>query len=429
MNAHFQRAILLVQQSRFELAEPELRQVLADSPGLARAHALLGLCYLHREQYREALAEVEQAVHLSPDDARSYYILSVVLSESNRLPEADNAIQEALRLDPVDADAYAQLAEIRHREERWREAAEAAEKGLHIEPDHDRCMNLRAMALVQLGQRSAAGEALRAALQRDPENAFTHANEGWRLMHGGDYDKALEHFREALRIDPELEWARQGIVESLKSRYWIYRIVLNYFLWMMRLDKGTQWGVIIGGYFGYRILRNLARQYPELAPWVLPVLVLYLVFAWMTWVAGPLFNLLLRLNRYGRLVLSREETITSNWIGCCVGGALLFLLVYFAAGPTTALASSLTCAFLIPPTSVIYRCERGWPRKSAAGIALSLAGLGLCSNGLIWISWLFDNGAAGAAHQVGWFLFVLLLLGSLASQFAANALVAASPRR
>ena len=82
-----------------------------------------------------------------------------------------------------------------------------------------------------------------------------------------------------------MEWARQGIVQAMKARYFIYRIMLGWFLWMMKLQQKTQWAVIVGAYVGYFVLRNVARNNPDWSPWIQPLLIAYVVFAVMTWVA------------------------------------------------------------------------------------------------------------------------------------------------
>ncbi len=359
---------------------------LAEDPNEARAHGLLAICLAQREAFREALVEAGQAVHLAPDDPFTHYTLAGVLYHSNRLPEAEQAIQEAIRLDPSDPDYFARLASIRFDQRQWNGALQAAETGLQFDPEHARCINLRAMALVKLGKQDEAGAVLETALQRDPENALTHANQGWRLLERGEHQKALEHFREALRIDPELDYARHGIVESLKARYFIYRIMLGYFLWMAKLSERAQWGVIIGGYIGYRLLRNVAKNNPDLEPWVMPLLILYAAFAILTWIASPLFNLLLRLNRFGRLALLREQVVTSNWVGLCVAGALVSLVLYLTVGGEGALISALVCGLLIPPLATIYQCDPGWPRTTAVAVAIALAAAGLTSATLVWSS-------------------------------------------
>lgn len=89
-----------------------------------------------------------------------------------------------------------------------------------------------------------------------------------------------------------MDFARAGIVEAMKSKNWFYALMLRYFLWMGRLSSTAQWMIILGGYFGYQGLLRLAKEYPKLAPWIIPILIAYVIFALMTWIAPHLFNLL-----------------------------------------------------------------------------------------------------------------------------------------
>ncbi len=244
MGVHFDRAVVLYDQGRHDLADAELRQELAGDPANPVAHALLAFCLAKRGRHAEATREAELAVHQGPALSYCHYALSHVLYERDRLEEAADAVQEAIRLNPADPDCWAMLAAIRFDQRRWAEALAAAEQGLASEAEHRGCNNLRAMALVKLGRRGEAGQTIEAILAHHPEDALTHANQGWHRLESGSGTRALEHFREALRLDPELEWARQGLVEAIKSRYPVYSLMLRYFLWMGRLSVRTQWMVI-----------------------------------------------------------------------------------------------------------------------------------------------------------------------------------------
>ncbi|HUY89935.1 MAG TPA: tetratricopeptide repeat protein [Pirellulales bacterium] len=375
MMQHLHRGQLLIGQARFEQAIGELRLHLADEPNSSFAHALLGLCLVELKQYQEATAEAQQAVHLAPDFPFAHYALAKVWFDRRRFKEALAAIQEAVRLDPHDADYFAILSQIHFAESRWQAALEAADEGLAVDPEHSACTNLRAMSLVKLGRKAQAGATIDAALARNPENALTHANQGWTLLEQRQPVKAMEHFREALRLDPELEWARQGIVEAMKAKNVVYRAMLGYFLWMAKLPPRVQWGVIIGGYFGMQLLDGFGRNHPDLAPWLLPVKIAYLAFAIMTWVADPLFNLLLRLNRFGRLALSREQIVASNWFGGCVFLALASLGVYLATDDPAASWAAFAFGLLSLPVAVIFRCHRGRPRLLMSLYTLGMATL------------------------------------------------------
>lgn len=369
MSPHLERAQLLFQQSRTELAEDELRQALTADPDDAYAHALLGLCLSECERFDEATRETELAIHLAPFFSFAHYAHARVFFDRNRYPEALTAITEAIRLDPQDANFFALLANIHVQERHWQPALEAAETGLQFNPEHVGCVNLRAIALVKLGRAAEAGITMDAALAKHPASSLTHANQGWTLLHQGNAKAAAEHFREALRLDPENEWARQGIIEALKARHFIYAVMLKYFLWMGRFSRRTQWLIILGGYIGSQILGSVGRANPALLPWILPVQLVYVAFVLMTWLAGPLFNLLLRLNQFGRLVLSREQTMATNWFGLCLGLTLTgFGGCCFAANKDPWIVVTIVFAALLLPVAAVFRCTPGWPRRIMAGL-------------------------------------------------------------
>jgi tetratricopeptide (TPR) repeat protein len=377
MSSSLNRALLLYEQSRHDLAEKELRQHLAQDPDDAFAHALLGLCLVARKEFAEATREAERAIGLAPDLAYAHYALAFVLYHRNRFKEAEAAIRQAIDCDPGQADYFSLLAAIRFDQSRWADALAAAEHGLALDPEHAGCTNLRAMALVKLGRRDEAGATIDDALRREPDNALTHANQGWTFLEKGDPQKALEHFREALRLEPNLDWARQGVLEALKARYRLYRLILMFFLWMSKLTGRAQWGVIIGLFVGYQVLRSVAQENPGLAPFLWPILIAYIVFAVLTWTASPLFNLLLRLNRFGRLVLSPEEIWTSNWVGGCVAAALAVLVCGLIAGDVLILVVALILGLLVVPVAGTCTAPAGRPRRLLACYTLALAFAGL----------------------------------------------------
>jgi len=386
-----QRGLLLYQTGRHEMAEAEFRLALVNNPDDAYAHAMLGLCLLKRKDYKQATAEAEEAVRLRPDWDFPYHALAVILRERNHLKEAARAAETAIGLDPFDPDHHGLLADIRLALRDWRGALAEADEGLKADAQHTQCLNVRGMALTNLGLRREAVATIDGALARDPEDALAHANRGWTLLHAGKPRESLDHFREALRLNPEMEWAKHGIVEALKARNPIYRVMLWYFLGMARMSRRAQWGVILGGYFGYELLAALADSHPQLAPWVRPVLYAYIVFAIMTWLSYHLFNLMLRSSRFGRLVLSRQQTIASNWIGSLLLSALVLLCVFiFRAGHGAGwLVGAIVTFLMILPVAGYFGMPKGWPKIVTLIGAIALATIGLmaalAAAGAAWI--------------------------------------------
>lgn len=428
MSVHYDRALLLYQQSRYDLAEQELHHALAEDPGDAHAHALLSLCLCDRKDHPAAMREAEEAIHLGPDVSFTHYALAYALYHSDRLQEAEAAIGQALELTPWEADYYSLLASIRFDRRRWAEALEAAERGLELDAEHIGCTNLRAMALVKLGRRAEAGAALGDALSRDPEDALTHANQGWTLLEQSQPDKALEHFREALRLEPNLDWAREGIVAALKARNFVYRQMLRYFLWMRRLSGRAQWGVILGLLIAQRILTSSAIP-PALAPLANILFWCLLAFVLFTWTADPMFNLLLRLNRLGRLALSPQQIWASNFVGGCLLLAVVALTGWAVSGDFRFALTALVSACLIIPVAATFKCPAGWPRRVMAGYTILLAAIGFGAVGIAVFGDQLPQDFDAAALALFKMLLYLFLFGTPASTWLYNLLLIARLRR
>jgi tetratricopeptide (TPR) repeat protein len=427
MGPNVQRGLHLYEQNRYIDAEREFRQAVGNDPNDAYVRAMLGLTLSHQERFDEAESEIREALKLDPGLPFVHYARAFVLDDRRRYGEAESSIAEAISMEPEDADFYALLAQIRLNQRNWKGALEAAETGLQIDAEHVGCTNLRAMALVNLGRKEEAGLTIDAALAKDPENSVTHANQGWALLHAGDNKRALEHFRESLRLDPQNEWARQGIIEALKAQNFLYAWMLKYFLWMSRLSENMQWVVILGAFFGMRILRGVERANPQFAPYIFPIQVLYLIFVFLTWTANPLFNLLLRLNKFGRMVLNREEIVASNWVGAFVGIALV-CLVMGLLGFKGYLQGAMVFGFSVLPLSAVFNCQPGWPRRAMIAYTAVVAGAGIASF-VLFLIFGDSNGPKDPVDGIRAVLFGLFLLGVLLAGWVANLLVMRRPTR
>ena len=428
MGPNVQRGLHLYEQNRYSDAEREFRQAVGHDPNDAYVRAMLGLTLSHQERFDDAEREIREALKLDPGLSFVHYARAFVLDDRRRYAEAESSIEEAISMEPEDADFYALLAQIRLNQRNWKGALEAAEMGLQINAEHVGCTNLRAMALVNLGRKEEAGLTIDAALAKDPENSVTHANQGWTLLHAGDHKRALEHFRESLRLDPENEWARQGIIEALKAQNFLYAWMLKYFLWMSRLSENMQWAVILGAFFGMRILRATANANPQLQPYVLPIQVVYLIFVFLTWTANPLFNLLLRLNKFGRMVLNDEEIVASNLVGGFVGIAVIFLAAGLA-GYKDFLLGAMVFGFSVLPLSAVFNCQDGWTRRAMTAYTMVVSGSGIAGFLLLLLSQDANGDAKGAGGGIAALLLGIFFIGVLLAGWVANALIMRRPTR
>lgn len=355
MTHHRDRALLLMEQGRAGMARDQLQQALRDDPHDPFLLALLALCQADLGEKAAALETARLATVHGPDTPFAHYALSCALVDLSRADEAADEARRALALDPYEGDYHAALAVAHLQRRRWADALAAADAGLEADPEHVRCANLRAQALVLLGRRDEAAGTLGEALALDPENPHTHANQGWALLHRGRPHEALGHFREALRLDPGSAWARDGLVEAMKARNPVYAVLLRYFLWMGRLDRTTQWLIIVGGVVGGRHVVRALNAQPGMEPVALGVTALYLGWVLVTWTAEQLFNLVLFLDPVGRYALTREQRIASGLLGPVLLLALAMAVAGFVSGSTPLLVGAALAAGLMVPVAATFR--------------------------------------------------------------------------
>ncbi|PQO43758.1 tetratricopeptide repeat protein [Blastopirellula marina] len=418
------RALLLIRQHRFDMAIETLESVIQNQPNNSVAHTYLAFSYGALDNFAKSDVHIQEALRLDPEFSFVHFVNSTMLSARNRPDEAEAAVREAIRLDPETTLYYSGLAEVLLQKKQWSAAQQAAEQGLAFDPDDVKCLNLRAVALTKQGKPQDATDSMKTALERDPDNADTHTNLAWALLQAGEHKQAAEHFGEALRINPQEESARIGLVECLKARNIVYSLMLQYFLWMARQSGRMRWFVIIGLFFGYRAVRSFAQANPEYAVWTYPLIAAYIAFVLMSWIASPLFDLVLRLDRLGRLALSPEQIKTSNWIGLClIGSASSLLFLFGAHAPLPTLYVAVSFAVLLPSIAHIYDCDKGWPRYALLSILGVLALLGsICVGSSIIAQFVPEDTGALLLH-LSVLPFFAMCLGGVASQFATNYLV------
>jgi len=407
MSAHLERAQLLLQQSRPADAEREALLALTAAPDQPLAHAYLALSRSDQNRPAEAIDSARTAVGFAPDSAFFHYVYAIVLHRADREAEARAEITEAIRIDPETASHFSLLASIELSERHWAEALDAAERGLMLDPQDVGCANLRSMALVRLGRKEEAMQAVDFALAREPHNALSHANQGWNYLHRNNPEAAQDHFREALRLNPQLEYARSGMLEALKARNPVYRGMLAYFLWMGRQSRRLQGVFVVVTYFGMNGVNGLASHHPEWSKVLLPLLIAFYIFTYLTWTAGTMFNLLLRLNRFGRYVLSRDERVATNWFAACLVGVLVGV-GYGFSGREEGWLGAVIFAVLSIAVSVVFS------RRGASRRWFGIGAIGLAIAGLAGLAMLIVEQPGALA------ILIVFVVGFLALQIAAN---------
>ena len=374
---NLRRGILLIEQNRFPDAEKEFRKALAAEPTEALAYALLAECLIQQEKGEEGLEMAKQALYYDAANPYHHSVLAKAHISLKNYKEARKAIDEAIQIHPQDAHFYFLRGNIAYLQRDWEFTLLNAEKSLEIDPEYIHSINLRSMALVNLNRADEASNTADYALHKAPENPYAHANKGWAELDRNNHKEAQKHFREALRLDPMHEMARWGLKESIKAENFLYRQILNYFLWIGKMSQRNQWGFIIGIYVLYRATLWAAENYPVLAPILNPLIIFYVIFAFSTWIAMPVSNLFLRLHPLGKFALTNDEKLASTFVGLLLAACLVFFGLYFLTGTPFFMLWGGYCGFMALPVGGSFGAEKGSKgRKILTAMAIGIGVLG-----------------------------------------------------
>jgi tetratricopeptide (TPR) repeat protein len=321
---------ILIQQKKFFEAEKILKDLLYADPNNVDLLSLYAELNLQQDKLDAARSIIDNAIGLSPSSAHLFYIKSRISIMEDDYNEAEKNIHQSIELDPYDADYFAFWANIKLLRKQFDSALELANKALEIDAENISGLNARSAALVKLDKGEEAFKTIEGALRGDPNNAYTHANYGWGLLEKRQHQKALEHFQEALKNDPNLDYAQAGLLEALKATNPVYRLYLRYSFWMHNLTANNQWTFIIGFYIISKVLSALAKNNEALRPFLTPITIALSIVAFSTWIIMPIGNLFLRFNKYGQLLLDREERLSSNFVAASFGVFLLGIVFYLA---------------------------------------------------------------------------------------------------
>lgn len=355
-----ERGSLLYDSRRFKLAEDEFRRALTEHPNDAYAHGMLALTLVAQDRFDDAHKEAKECVLLEPDNSWNHYAMAFVLYQHNRYKEATAAIEEALRLNPYNTTYFGMAAEIHLMRDEWNKALGMAQLGLELTPTHVDCLNAQAMALTKLGRIKEAEESVELALSEEPENHVSHANRASILFRKGKPNEAAEHYREALRLNPNSKWAREGILEALKSRNPIYYPFAFISAKLSDMDRRT------------------SVAFALLLLFVPPLRALMFLFLILSLTAKKCFNLVLLTDSFGKRILTTDEknstTCFGVWLLCLSASIAALVLTHQSA--TAPVVISLQFLFLLPLMK-IFDVEKGMRRNILSVLTAATAVFGI----------------------------------------------------
>ncbi|MGC4013537.1 MAG: tetratricopeptide repeat protein [Luteolibacter sp.] len=373
MTSLLTRARQLRLHRRYEEAVAMLLQHLAAFPEDPSAFQELALCRMDIPgMMNEALSNARTAVGLQPGHPFPLILEAEILTRLDRDEESLAIANRALAIDPDYVPAWKVRAMAEGGLSRWKESEASVRKALALDPDDAGASNMLAHALRVQGRLDESEAENRRRLARDPENAFAFATTGWSSLQRGNVREAEGYFKEALRIDPNLKHAREGLKTAYRSRAWFYRIFLKWSLFLQRFSKQNRVGLLIGIYFGFRVLRYLAESVNVGLAMGLSAVYGFIIFG--TWLADGIANLLVLRDPVARLSLDRSEKLE----GLLIGGSFVIGLVTLVTGivmnSNATIAAGLTFLLIGVPGSMLFN-NLALPGRVAFSAATALVAL------------------------------------------------------
>lgn len=366
---------LLINHKKFDIAQTQIQQLLIENADNDYLYYLLSNIKYQQSLLKDALTFIDKSIELSPDLGFYYYFKACIKLANENYHEVEDLLLTAIRIDPEIAEYKAQLSQFKLLKKNYTDALEIANQALELDPENILALNTRSTALLKLNRKEESFETIEGALREDPENSYTHSNYGWGLLEKGNNKKALEHFRESLKNNPNNSHAQAGMVEALKADNFIYRWYLKYVFFMEKLTEKNQWFFIIGFYIASKLLRSVAKHNQTLEPFLTPLIILLAIFAFSTWVITPLSNLLFRINPYGKYLLSKEEKISSNFVGISFCIFLIGIVTYFATNKENFIPVALFGFLMMVPLGSLFIQSKVKYLPIIISIILTLLGL------------------------------------------------------
>lgn len=373
-------AEVLISQGKYSQAENILKGLMATGVERQDIWRMMIVTWIGLGDYSSARDLCKMSIHHYPHDAWALYSLANISLAERQYDEALQYIEDALKMEPESDTFHTLKSTIYLRIKEYPKALDAALTALELDPENVDALNNRSNALMALGRKEEAFVNLKYTLATNPENPETHANMGWSLLQVGQEKEALKHFKESLQKNPIDAYALAGMQEALKSRFPIYRFFLMSALKLERLKTRQQWGFILISYLVYRTLVYLAKRYEFLQLWVLPVIVLIVLFFLSSWILSPLMNLYLMTNAYGKWTLSKPQKESARFTGIALGISGIALFLYFFILTNEGLLQLALVSFvLMIPLGSMNNPILESNKKKLRFFAIALVALGLGS--------------------------------------------------
>jgi tetratricopeptide (TPR) repeat protein len=217
---HFERAMVLLDASRNDAAETELRKVVTLQPNFYDAERILGRLLLDRAatdktKLDEALTHLQAAFKIYPDDLVTGMAITQVFLSTGRNAEAEKVLGTMLERAPDNRLVNFTYAQVLTKLGRGDESRKYLERAVEVDPTFGQAI----MQLIDIYQKSGeferAAELLQPLINEDPNNLDLLRQQALFYLRAGESEKARVVFGMVVDSDPKDARSQYYLAEAL----------------------------------------------------------------------------------------------------------------------------------------------------------------------------------------------------------------------
>ncbi len=218
----YERALILIDASKVDTAEAELRKVVVIQPNFYDAERVLGRVLLDRAgtdraKVDEALVHLQNAFRIYPDDLGTGMAISQIYSLSGRPAEAEKVLASMLERAPDQRGLNYSYAQVLTKLGRGAESLKYLERAVEVDPTFGLAIQQLVEIYQSTNQWQKAAEVLQPLINDDPTNLDFQRQQAFFYLRAGMAEKARARFVELLVVDPKDTRTQYYLAESLSD--------------------------------------------------------------------------------------------------------------------------------------------------------------------------------------------------------------------
>ncbi|HXA15426.1 MAG TPA: tetratricopeptide repeat protein [Thermoanaerobaculia bacterium] len=218
----YERALILIDASKIDTAEAELRKVVALQPNFYDAERVLGRVLLDRAgtdrvKVDEALVHLQNAFRIYPDDLGTGMAISQIYLVSGRPAEAEKVLASMLERAPDQRGLNYSYAQVLTKLGRGAESLKYLERAVEVDPTFGLAIQQLVEIYQSTNQWQKAAEVLQPLINDDPTNLDFQRQQAFFYLRAGMAEKARARFVELLVVDPKDTRTQYYLAESLSD--------------------------------------------------------------------------------------------------------------------------------------------------------------------------------------------------------------------